>query len=478
MNSRLKPTFVFLFLPYLTAELFSTDPELSYYIAWAGSFLIFYLSIGGKVRALPQDLSLGQQVMRPFILSHLIFAGYMAVTSIFYFQSLLEQLPTPLNLKAIELAAQCQRYYVLMHAAYATGLLLGMNYPQRSPWKVALRKGSSFSSFMLQITIGASIAGILLRVVPGLAQVQVMMGRMGLVASVLALSMALPERKTGPLLISLGLFGLNFLAALLSGWKEQVAVMMILLAFLVYPYYKKSVIIGLPLAAFVWVTFIPTFNVIFRQQSWKEGVDSQTAAANAFEALQEMDEEDIEANNESFLNNRISEIGMFSKYISGMEKRGEYYGWQIAQQSLESLIPRVFWPTKPVTERLVMKRPIELGVIHELAKVSAKPPYVVDAYLSGGVWGVIIGGLVLGWFTSFASVKAEEWFGGYLFGTALMFNSFFQSLWRTNCFEFLFNNMFWCFIVMYVIFRLGRSTGLIIPNRLQWVYAPPAFARS
>lgn len=475
MNSKLSPAFLLLFIPFFAAELFSGEPETSYFLAWVGSFFIFYLSMGGKVRPLPNDLTLGQQVMRPVVLSHLIFAGYMAVTSIFYFLNLLSQPFSLLNQENIVLAAQCQRYYVLMHASYALGLLFRMNYARTSDWRIVIPKGMSVSAFMLQITVWASLVGLLLRIVPGLNQVQVIFGRMGLVASVLALARAIPERKSGPLMIALGLFGFNFLAALVSGWKEQVAVMVILLAFLVYPYYKKTVIIGLPLAAFVFVTFIPTFNVIFRQQSWGEGISNEAAAANALQALKTMEEDEIESNNEAFLNDRLSEIAMFTKYVEGIESKGEFYGWQIVSQALESLIPRVLWPDKAITEDLVMKRPIELGVISELSNVSAKPPYVVDAFLSGGKLGLLIAGLILGWFTSFASVKAEQWFGGYLFGTALAFNSFFQSLWRTNCFEFLLNNMFWCFIIMYVLFRSGQATGLIIRNRRPLAYTTHSF---
>ena len=73
-----------LFIPWAASLLFSKNPVVSYFIAWSGSFFIFFLTLSGKINPLPTDRSFAEQIMRPIILVQLIFAGYTCCTSIFY----------------------------------------------------------------------------------------------------------------------------------------------------------------------------------------------------------------------------------------------------------------------------------------------------------------------------------------------------------------------------------------------------------
>jgi hypothetical protein len=128
--------YLVLYLPWLFSVLFTSDPVFSYLIAWLGSFLIFYLTLTGWVKPLPKDLSKGEQLMRPIFLVQIIFIGYSACTTIFYFFDVLGYRDFHktsqfylINYDALALTAQCQRYYCLGHAAFVTGVLSYMRYP-------------------------------------------------------------------------------------------------------------------------------------------------------------------------------------------------------------------------------------------------------------------------------------------------------------------------------------------------------------
>jgi len=60
------------------------------------------------------------------------------------------------------------------------------------------------------------------------------------------------------------------------------------------------------------------------------------------------------------------------------------------------------------------------------------------------------------------SMKAEELFGGYLLGTALIFSGLFQIFWRGLSFEFIINVVFWSFVTMLVIFRIMRMRNILL----------------
>jgi hypothetical protein len=74
-----------LFLPWVFALVLKDIPVLSYFVAWLGSFLIFFLTMSGWVKPVPKDRTIAEQLMRPLFLVQIIFAGYMASTTIFYF---------------------------------------------------------------------------------------------------------------------------------------------------------------------------------------------------------------------------------------------------------------------------------------------------------------------------------------------------------------------------------------------------------
>ena len=290
--------------------------------------------------------------------------------------------------------------------------------------------------------------------------------KIGLVASVLALALAIPTRRLGTLALAFALYVVNMGSAFLSGWKEEVLVMVLLLAVFVYPYARRTVLIGAPIALIFLLAILPTYANIFRSLNWSGDAAAEEAAAVAVNEIQS-GQADIAAINWTFLTNRISEIGLFVQYLYAFEsaKQGgasPFYGAEIAKQSAYSLVPRALWPSKPVTERLVMQRVYDSGVVSSNSNVSAKPQYVVDGYLSGGAWGVLIAGLLFGVIASTASRVCERWFGGYFWGTGLIYTAMFAALWKGNTFEFFFNTVTWSFILLIPLFWIGRWSGILV----------------
>jgi hypothetical protein len=108
-----------------------------------------------------------------------------------------------------------------------------------------------------------------------------------------------------------------------------------------------------------------------------------------------------------------------------------------------------------------MKRVYDAGVVNEHSTVSAKPAFVVDAYLSAGGFGVFIFLFLYGATAQLISTKAEYLFGGYILGTALIFSGLFQIMWRGLSFEFLINTVFWSYITMLIIHKIFLTTRIL-----------------
>ena len=472
--------YALLFAPFALAMALAVTPLASYLVAWAGSFWILWLTISGHVKPLPAGASALDQVMRPLVLTQILFASYNFLSSIFYvadlhgFYYLARVSSAPVVPGAMEAAALAQRYYVLAHAAVATGLLVAMDYRRSGEWVVRPLENPARAALLL------SAAALAIGTTMGEQnQFGIRIEKIGLVASVLALALALPTRRLGTLALGAALFGVNLASAFLSGWKEEVLVMVLLLAVFVYPYARRTVLIGTPIAMVFLLAVLPTYAAIFRSLNWDGESTSEEAAAVAIEEIRS-DRTDLADTNWGFLTGRISEIGLFVQYLYAFESASEgggspFYGTQIAEQSAYSLVPRALWSSKPVTEVMVMQRVYDAGVVSRGSDVSAKPQYVVDGYLSYGAWGVLFAGLVFGVIASAASRVCERWFGGYFWGSGLVYTAMFAVLWKGSTFEFFFNTVFYSFVLLVPLFWLARWSGVLVRrDELEEAAAEPA----
>ena len=458
-------TYIILFLPWLFSLLFDFYPVISYLIAWFGSFFIFYITLTGKLRALPTDRTIPEQLMRPIFLVQIVFAGYMCLTSIFYFLDTLgyRDFKKTLSFFLVDqnkllLTAQCQRYYCLGHAAFAAGILIFMRYPVKQIYYIEKEK---LANLLFVFALATFPISTLFLIVPGLSQFYYQLSSLSFIAGTMALAFAIPLQKVTNTVICGFLYFFNFYQALVSGYKEPIIISVLVLGVFLYPTYKKTVtFIFLPML-FGLFMLLPTYNRVFRQNSWGNSTSGDAASKMALEAVISGKSADEDDTNWGFFVSRLSEIDMFTLFLKSTPSHIDFYGFKLVKQSLVVIVPRVFWPTKPITEDLIMERVYNAGVINRASDVSAKPAFIVDAYLSGGAAGVFICLFIYGAVAQLISLQAEKLFGGYVLGTALIFAGLFQILWRGISFEFIINSVFWSYITMFIIFKIFRTYNIL-----------------
>jgi len=404
--------------------------------------------------------------MRPLFLNQLIFAGYMSCTSIFYFLDVLgyENFKSPtanFAVDQIQLAfvAQCQRYYCLGHAAFVTGILIFMNYPIQHTHRV---DKTDIANLLLITALITWLLSNLILMIPGLAQFSVQLQSLSFIAGTLALAFAIPQKKPLNIVICLFLYMSNVTSALLSGFKEPIIISVVVLGVFLYPSYKRIVMLFFVPLILILFMLLPTYNRAFREKAWFGEESTEDASEIAFDAVTARAFSDDEDTSDwGFLTGRLSEIGMFTQYVASTPEKVDFYGFHIVEQAITVIIPRVFWSDKPSTEQMIMERVYNAGVINRHSIVSAKPPFIVDGYLSGGTLGVFLALFIYGSLAQLISIKAEKLFGGYLLGTALIYSGLFQILWRGISFEFVANTLFWSYITMLIISKIFRSIGIV-----------------
>lgn len=453
-----------IFVPWIISLLLSFAPVTSYLVAWAGSFFIFYVTISGKIKDIPTDLPLSEQIMRPLFLTQIIFAGYMACTSIFYFLEVLgyENFELPgqffaVNPDELELVAKCQRFYCLAHAAFITGVLLMMDYSEPGKYQLNVKDQATFMLGFALVTLPLSTTFLIL---PELRQFYFQFNALSFIAGTLALAYAIPLKKIGNTIICAILYISNFTQSLLSGYKEPIIISVLVLGIFLYPFYKKTIFITfVPILISLFI-ILPAYNQIFRSQAWSGEENAETASDNAIASV--LSSETDNNTTWAFLTGRLSEIQMFTQYVHTTPIPNDYYGFELLQQSIIVIVPRAFWPSKPITEEMVMERVYNAGVVDRGSQVSAKPALVVDAYLSGGTIGVFLSLLLYGIVVQLISMKAERLFAGYVLGTAVIYSGLFQIFWRGLSFEFIINSVFWSFVSMLIVFRVLRMLNLLV----------------
>ncbi|MCX2575907.1 exosortase Y-associated Wzy-like protein [Pedobacter sandarakinus] len=462
-------TIVPLYLPVVMAYLFSGLPIVSYFIAWIGSFFIFYWTWFSPSVYLKTDLPVYKQIMRPIFLTQFVFAGFMCCTSIFYFMDhlgyrYLTEVAQGLKFQGSEqtyLIAQCQRLCLLGHAALVTGMLLQIH---RKETIIKNYPSQTNHNYLIRLSLISYVIGFVCQYVPGLSQIAFPVLATAVSCGAVLLVRGVVEKNLNYLLVGAFIFVGNFLNATLSGYKEPIIINVIILACLFLPFYRKVILwMAIPVA-YILLYFLPTYNTVVRQ-SWSGELSAEEARSEAFETLLgNENEEQIEETNWTFLTNRLSEMDMFTKFVRYVPASRDYYGFEILKDSFEALIPRVFWRSKPNMEEVSMARVYEAGVVSRYSVVSAKTRPVVDAYLSWGIPGVFICMLIYGVVMQRMCNLSEELFGGYELGCVVVFNSLFQQMWRGNNFEFMINNFFYSFLIMLALSKILIAFKILIPK--------------
>ncbi|RZK52568.1 MAG: hypothetical protein EOO91_19115, partial [Pedobacter sp.] len=401
---------ILIYLPWVLSMIIQIDPVASYFVAWLGSFYIFYLTLFSRVKFIPLDFPLVKQVMRPIVIIQLIFAGFMCCTSIFYFMDHLgyeyfnkiSTIPFQVNEQTYAIA-KCQRLSLLAHAALVTGMVLKIR--QFPVIKHQLNLNLDF--FLIWLCVISYIIGGATARIGSISQFSYGLINISITCSALVLVRGMVQRKRGYMIFGGGLFAFNFVASTLTGYKESIIINVIIISFLMYPYYKRVILtLAIP-TIYILLYILPTFANVIRTQSWYGQKSAEEARKEAFDAVLNSGAPVIDETNWTFLTNRLSEINMFTTFVKHIPKERDFYRLEIVENSILAVIPRAFWPGKFVTETVSMQRVYEAGVAVQASDVSAKTRPVVDGYVSAGLIGVFISIFLYGFVTQWICNKAE-----------------------------------------------------------------------
>ena len=418
-------------------------------MVWSGA-------AGGIDRTVPIRL----RILQPLYLVHGIFAGYGFVTAIFYWLDLNGIRPVGIGGGSVpgEIAgaAEAQRYYVLAHAALASGLIMGGQTRRIRQFRFSW--DGSTAGLLLLVSGVASLGSIVMGYVPGMGQLETVLSRLGFVAGASSFGPSLAGSGRAWFPVSLVL-NLIFLAlAIASGWKEEVIVWLVLVGLGTFPFFPKLTLILGPSLFLGSLVFLPLMSNVVRQLSWGGDVSKTAAVGAGIRVISGSSSEEIIEATWDFATGRLSESSMFVRYIDSVNQGTPREGLSILRQSLLAPVPRILWPAKPILETMVMQRVYDHGVVSDLSAVSAKPHPVVDAYLVGGALGIIGCFLCLGLLGSWAFAFCRDHFGGMFLG-GVFFNGLFSMLWRGNAFEFMAATLFWSVAVAFGIHCLLQASG-------------------
>lgn len=441
------------FIPYFISLYFQEEPDTLYWICWGGSFWIFWVTFMGWANPLPKDLTFAQQFMRPFIFAHLLCVGYMVISSVFYFLHYqgyfyFEQVDVADPIK-IAKAAQCQQYYQLAHASLATGLTLFMKgFGQTRYWAIVPVQDANL---FFRLTLVTFILQQLLSFLPFGSAFKNNLNQLSLLASLLFLVQAIAEKKL--LLLAFLLFALNVVLGALSGMKSTTLIIILFLGaqyFALYPW--RTILIG-GFALWLWFSFIPTISVFVRQQAWFGEQSSATALQNALTGIRD-NTVDTKELNWNLLVFRSSEIGMFVRYVDHVPAKRDFYGFQIVDQALMGLLPKGIRPDGKSIDQTAMERVYEVGIVDRKndRSTSAKPALVADAYMSGAEPAILITFFLFGVAATQLAKICERLFGGYTFGSVLIFNGCFSIFQTGNCFENIPSSIFYGIVTFYFMY--------------------------
>jgi hypothetical protein len=461
-----------LYMPWLASTALQQAPLTSYWIAWLGSFFIFYQTWASSYRYILPDLPIHKQIMRPLFLQQAIFAGFMCCTSFFflfdtlgyeYFEHV--QVVNVLSLQEpLSLIAKCQRLSVLGHAVYVTGILFFQSKHYYEKPKFYLAPYLSKETWITRICITLFILSILFKRVPALSQFSISLYNAAIISGAYIFVHGVLTKNLKYLAIGGSFFLLNIVNSTLSGFKEPILINFILVGCLLFPYYKKLILI-LAIPVFSVILLVSsTYTSAFRKSAWSGEASVEDARTEAVENIfQDEYNEGGEhyVNNWDFLANRLSEISMFTEFVRTIPSNIPYYYTQLPTDALLAIIPRALWKDKPITEALAMERVYEAEVINRSSSVSAKTRPIVDGYVSGGIVGIVIYMFILGGISQWICNYCENLFGGYSIGCVIMYNGFFQQLWRGETIEFMVNTVFWSFIAMTLLFQGLRHSNFL-----------------
>ena len=452
-----------LFLPSLIGILWQDEPSIS--LAWslAGSFLIAAFALSPGFREADDSLPLTRQLLRPFFMFHFFFIGNHVVGGAFYaLNNAGSGFWTPVDPSeyGIALNATAQELMLLAHASTTAGMkLAGLRY-ERPNYHVQYLPPYSLLIFsFVCLGVGNMLgSGLTFR------NFSQKILQIASTAVLVEIAFATAQRYIRNLLVALVLLIITLLSQILSGWRGLALWTMVSLCALLYPLMPRRVLLVGAVFALFWAFYLHPFGTALRPLIWRQQLDARTAATISMDVALNMSLEQRLDHVSTMMVGRANELYQFEKYLIYVPETRSYFGFDLAQEALIGLVPRVIWPEKPDLERLTMERVYQAGIVSEQSDVSAKSNFYQDAYLSWGWPAVIFASVLFGFIAIFISRTCERLFGGYEIGTCLIFTSLFASgFYFTPNFPFFVGIVASSVLLMFVLFFVGRISGWIVP---------------
>jgi hypothetical protein len=462
-----------IFIPVILSFTFDNDPWASFFMAWGGGFFVLFISLTGIYKKLPADRPFLDQLFRPIIIVNVLYFLYQVFAPVFYFLDLngyyyLDQEFEIQDSEQIAYAAQCIRYYFLGYVGLVIGLNFKLNYSFYSKYDYQLS-----GKFLLRFCIYAYVLSVVIRFLPLVGAIGPYFSKASILTSIVFFAYSY-EKEKKYFLIALIIVGFNLLQGFISGMKESSLFILMFMALALVRISPKRTIVFGGITLLLWISFVPTFNGIYRELQWGGAMSSREAFKEILQ-MYEQGEIDVMEGNWEVLTGRASEINNFIKFVRGVPENRPFYGFEIVENTLLFLIPRVFWPDKPTIEQMTMQRVVDNGITSErslMEGTSMKPQYVVDAYLSFGTFGVFVFPFVLGLLATQLSKICERIFGGYELGTMIVFTSLFYQIHRGGgSFEMFFNTMLKGYIIMLLIHWAFTKYNIVFKKQFDDQYS-------
>lgn len=453
-----------IFLPYIFGWLWEELPAFSTAWSLAGSVFIAGISQTRWFRQSGESVPVTHRLLRPVSTYQFYFLGFHVAGGMFYAlnaagYSFWGRIAIPQE-DALSTIAFCQRLMLLAHTSVTAGMkLAGFRYDQP---RYVIPSIPPYSLIVVSfISLGAATVATM---VPGLWALGIKFLDISFTAVLVETWLSVRRGRFTNMMVTIALLVFNLISQILTGWKGLVLWSSIALGSMFYPMMPRRVVVGGLAFALFWAMYLYPFGQMMRSLTWTSSIDQDTAIAISLDYALNIPLEDRLDNFWQVMVTRTNEIWAFEKYVNYTPKLRSYYGFDIAEESLVSLIPRILWSEKPDLERLAMQRVYDAGVIMEDSTVSAKTSFYQDAYLSGGALAIVLACLIFGMVTMLISKTCERLFGGYDIGTCLVYTSLF-AFWLNSGPNFLFFvGVIWGSLAsLFAIFLVGRFMGWIVP---------------
>lgn len=451
-----------LFIPILICSLI-IDPITLYFAAWLGSIQILFLVFSLTKRVYNKAI-FWEHIFRSYYITYFIFFVFLNLTSIFYFIDNLgyyyfDYIKEKINLSQISKISYAQYLLLIGHTFYTLGLLLSINkFSQKKKWQIVSK---NIPFLIIKSILLFAILRIATSSSESLQQIAEKCSTLITCMSSYLIALSIKNKKyIQYLFIGLSIYLSNMLGNIYLGMKEAIIFPFLILSLSIAQYYRRTFIFIFTPMLIVLLYILPTFTLSIRKNVWFGNSDAKTASSLALNQIKTQSDE-VRVNNWNFLTLRLSEVNMFIKYIDHVPHVRDFYGLSILQQSLVAFLPKAIYPNKPSLEALSMERAYDAGIYPRGIPGSAKPLPSVDGYLMYGAIGIAIYFFFTGWFATYINAKCEYLFGGYSFGSVIIFTSLYKIFWKGNSFEFVISNIFWSTIFMLMIFYILRILSII-----------------